>query len=555
MSSSALPRRSVFLVGFMATGKTSVGRELAARLGRPFVDLDEVIEAGAGKPVRAIFADHGEEHFRRLEHTALREVVRGPAAVVATGGGAPCFRNGLDLMREHGIVVELTAPFAELLARVEDVGSRPLLSRPEVETRKLYEERAAIYRQAHFGVRTEGRQPELIAELIAELIEHTARVPDYALIDAAIVGLRERTYPVIVAAGTLSRVGELARRSLGDCCHIGLISDDNVAPLYSEQVRQAFVDEGFTVSTASIAAGEASKCPAEFMRLCEAMVAAGLDRSSAIVALGGGVVGDLAGYVAASLFRGVRLLQLPTSILAMVDAAVGGKTGINIDAGKNLVGAFWQPGFVLADPEVLITLPVRERRAALGELVKYALLDGDELYGLVDQLAPLLGREWAASSVADFEIPVELSKTLRRCIAIKSAIVARDEREELGERALLNLGHTVAHAIEVASGYQLLHGEAVALGLIAACRVSHRLGLCAAALEARVSATFSRAGVDVDLDSWLASTTLARGEVLSHLKVDKKRTGDRLGFVALHEVGRPGVIEIEVAELARILRS
>jgi 3-dehydroquinate synthase len=450
--------------------------------------------------------------------------------------------------------VGLTAPFAELVARVEDVDSRPLLSRPEAETRLLYEERAAIYRQAHFGVRTEGRQPDEIAELIVELIEHSARVPDYALIDASIVGLRERTYPVIVGADTLSRVGELARRALGDCRHVGVISDDNVAPLYGEQVRQAFADEGFTVSMEVISAGEDSKCIAEFMRLCEAMVAAGLDRSSAIVALGGGVVGDLAGYVAASLFRGVRVLQLPTSMLAMVDAAVGGKTGINIDAGKNLVGAFWQPSFVLADPEVLVSLPVRERRAALGELVKYALLDGDELYGLVDQLAPLLGREWTASSVSDFEIPVELSKALRRCIAIKSAIVSRDEREELGERALLNLGHTVGHAIEVASGYQILHGEAVALGLIAACRVSQRLGICDASLEKRVVATLTRAGVDVDLDAWLTSTSHARGEVLSHLKVDKKRTGDRLGFVSLREVGRPAVVEIEVEELARILR-
>jgi 3-dehydroquinate synthetase len=249
----------------------------------------------------------------------------------------------------------------------------------------------------------------------------------------------------------------------------------------------------------------------------------------------------------------------------MVDAAIGGKTGINLDTGKNLVGSFWQPAFVLADPEVLSTLPVRERRAAFGELVKYALLDGEELFGAVDQLAPALGREPASSDAAEgggsepAEMPPELARVIRRCAAIKAWIVSRDECERTGERALLNLGHTVGHAIETASGYgPILHGEAVALGLLAACRVSARSGLCDSALETRVEKTLAKAGLDTGLDAWLGTSDEASGSppgdgVLSHIGVDKKRTGRSIDFVAIRDVGSPTLIELDLDDLVRIL--
>src|SRR5690606_2167838 len=199
--------------------------------------------------------------------------------------------------------------------------------------------------------------------------------------------------------------------------------------------------------------GETAKSLGSFGALQELLVGAGLDRTSAVVALGGGVVGDLAGFAAATLYRGVPCVQVPTTLVAMVDSAIGGKTGINLDAGKNLVGAFHQPSLVLCDPDLLATLPARERRAAFGELVKYALLDGDELMARVDALAPAAAAEsWAGA-------PPGLTGVIRRCAAIKAAIVACDERERGGERALLNLGHTVGHAIEAAAGYgALLHG-------------------------------------------------------------------------------------------------
>jgi 3-dehydroquinate synthetase len=225
--------------------------------------------------------------------------------------------------------------------------------------------------------------------------------------------------------------------------------------------------------------------------------------------------------------------------VAMVDSAIGGKTGINLDAGKNLVGAFHQPRLVLADSDLLATLPVRERRAAFGEILKYALLDGEALYAEAEALAPALAAEvWSADAA-----PV-----IRRSAAIKAAIVSADEREQGGERALLNLGHTVGHAIEAAAGYgTLLHGEAVALGLLAACRVSAGLGLGDRSLEDRVAATLTRAGLATDIDRWL------RPEVLARAFVDKKRTGSRIKFIAIEAPGRPSIVSLELARLGEIL--
>ncbi len=538
--------RPVFLIGFMATGKSTVGRALADLLGRPFVDLDEVVESGAGQAVREIFAAQGEAHFRRLEAAALGEIIAGPAAVIATGGGTPCHGDGLARMREAGLVVALTAPLEQLRLRVGDAESRtsrPLLARPAAELADLYRTREPVYRQAHAVVRTEGATPVEVARRVASLVSAAERVPAYALPDASIVALADRASPVMVASGALGRVGELCTRFLGRSCGVvGLVSDDNVAPLYAERVRASLEADGLRVCEVVVPAGEESKQLERFGRVAEALVAGGLDRSSAVIALGGGVVGDLAGFVAATLLRGVRCVQLPTTLLAMVDSAIGGKTGINVAAGKNLLGAFWQPTFVLADPETLATLPVRERSAAFGELVKYALLDGEELLDMVDQLAPAMARESG-------EIPRELTNVIRRCAAIKSWIVTRDEREQTGERALLNLGHTIGHAIEAATDYTaFLHGEAVAIGLVAACRVSATLGLCDPGLEARAAAILRRAGLDVNLEPWL------RDDVLARVGVDKKRTGSRVRFVTVRDVGVAGLTQIELDELPRLLQ-
>jgi shikimate kinase/3-dehydroquinate synthase len=547
--------RHIFLIGFMAVGKTTVGRLAAEMLGLPFVDLDDEVENALGLPVRAIFAAHGEEVFRRHEAEALIRVASGPAAVVAAGGGAPCHGDNLARMRARGLVIALTAPLDVIQSRVAgdehgEVSLRPLLDQPADRIQALYDARLHIYRQAHAGLRTEHRPPAELAADVVRLVRAGETIPDGALAHAVLVALSERTYPVLIMPDSLDHLGDRVRAALGPgrakSPRLALISDQNVAPLHGARARAALERAGFAVCEATVPAGEKSKSIAELSRLCEEL-AVELDRSSAIVALGGGVVGDLAGFVAATLFRGIACVQVPTTLVAMVDSAIGGKTGINLGAGKNLMGAFWQPRLVHADPRVLETLPVRERRAAFGELVKYALLDGDDLYAAVEALAPLFaGGQTTALEPA---VTGPLSRVIHRAAAMKSWIVSRDEREQSGERALLNLGHTVGHAIEAAAGYgAVLHGEAVALGLIAACRVSARLGLCPPELEPRVARTLAGAGLDTDLDPWL------RPEVLQGIQVDKKRAGQVIGFITVSRPGVCALTELDLGELSRILR-
>ncbi len=542
---SARAHRNIFLIGFMASGKSAVGRELARRLGQDFIDLDSMIEAAASTSIPDLFAQRGEDGFRVLEAEALSRVIAGPGAVVATGGGAPCFGDQLQSMREAGLVIALDASMEVLLARAEqDEHTRPLLAASPGELAELYAVRAPIYRRAHATVATEGRTVEQTAAHVESIVSATSAIPAASLSRAAVVAPAGSLYNVVVERGALDRVGGFARTCLPDTCRtIGVVTDENVAPLYLARVTSSLEASGFSVCSATVPAGERAKELSVFGGVIDDLVAAGLDRGSCVVALGGGVVGDLAGFVAASLFRGVRVIQVPTTLLAMTDSAIGGKTGLNVAAGKNLVGAFWQPSLVLADPCSLETLPLRERRAAFGELIKYGLLDGDELYDRIDVLAAELGGADSLERISD-----DVLDMVQRCAGYKAWIVTRDERES-GERALLNLGHTVGHAIEVAAGYGvLLHGEAVALGLVAACRVSHRLGLCGASVEQRVVDTLHRAGLDADLTPWL------RPDVIERIGVDKKRTGSHVRFVTLQGVGTPAITSIELSQLSKILR-
>jgi 3-dehydroquinate synthase len=531
---------SIFLIGFMAAGKSQVARSLSNQLKMPYVDLDTLIEEDAGQSVAQLFASEGESGFREREAKALRSTLGETEMIVATGGGTPCFSDNLQQMKDAGLVVHLATDLTSARHRAaQSSQDRPLLQHSALAVETLYRARAPTYRRAQLSVSTEAKSAEEVATAIRQALDSAQALPEALKADAAVVALGTRSYPVVVEQGCLALVGAILRSKLPSVKRVAIVSDETVMPLYGKTVRASLETAGLEVVEVAVAAGEGSKEIGVFSKLCETLIGAGLDRSSAIVALGGGVVGDLAGYVAASLFRGIPVVQLPTTLLAMTDSAIGGKTGINTTQGKNLVGAFWQPAFVLADPNTLQTLSLRERRAAFGELVKYALLDA-ELWPLVERLAPQVCAQ-------ELQPSADITSLIRGCATLKAGIVSADERES-GLRALLNLGHTVGHAIEVQAGYgQLLHGEAVALGLLAACRVSHRLGLCSQRLEAEVAGVLASAGLDTNLDSWL------RSEVLDRMRVDKKRTGSNVRFIAVHKLGDVRQRDIELIELTRLL--
>ncbi len=519
----------LFLVGFMAAGKTSVGRLLAQATHRRFIDLDDVI-AEAGESVAALVA-RDETEFRRRESAALAKVIAESAdgPIVATGGGCAAFGDNMTKMREAGLVVALDVAVDIARSRAEGGPVRPLLA----SAAELAAKRAPAYRRAHAVVDTTHRALLAVVGAVANIERAWQRLP-VSHRGATLLALDERSYPVVVHDRAVD--GELVRTYTEGASRVVMITDHEVSRHWQAAAVTAL---GGSPEVLAIEPGEASKSLAVFGRLCETLVARGLDRGSVLVALGGGVVGDLTGFIASTLFRGIPVIQLPTTLVAMTDASIGGKTAVDLEAGKNLVGAFWQPRLVACGLETLTTLPPRERRAGFGELWKYALLDGETLWQLVDSCAP-----WAAGSRD--EVPAALHEVIQRSIAYKAAIVGRDEREITGYRALLNLGHTVGHAIESATG--LHHGEAVGLGLIAAARVSAAVVGTQRELETEITAALRRTGLPADLDPLLTD------DVVQRIKVDKKRVGDKVRFIAVREVGACDPVEITVTELRRILR-
>jgi shikimate kinase / 3-dehydroquinate synthase len=453
--------RHVVLVGFMGSGKTSLGKQVAERLGRPFLDLDAAIEERAGTTIAALFAERGEAEFRRIEEHAVRvALAASEPSVLALGGGAvtsAATRSGLTA--HFVILVDVDVELAWRRAR----GSTRPLAQDERLFRQLYDDRRPLYR---------------------EVADAVANDPETAVLAAA--GVRWQR-------GGLDRLGELVP---GDG-PTALVADANVMGIYGVRAQEAL---GARLQTThELPAGEGAKQTGVVARLWSELR---LDRAGTVVALGGGCTTDVAGFAAATYLRGIRWAAVPTTLVGQVDAAIGGKTGIDIPEGKNLVGAFHWPALVVLDDTLLETLPERERRQGSAELVKTQLLAGRQL-------------------------------DVRGAAAYKAAVCLRDPHDH-GPRRYLNLGHTFAHALEAAADFDLPHGEAVALGLLAALRLSGRdTSAVERALDPRP--------VEVDAErAWVA------------LLRDKKRTGDAINLVLLGD-GGPRVEERPAAEVRREL--
>ncbi len=354
------------------------------------------------------------------------------------------------------------------------------------------------------------------------------------------VDLPGRAYAIRIGRGLLAEAGRLVQ-DLGAARRVAVVTDEHVAAIHAARVEAALAEAGLVVSRVTIRPGESSKSYAGFAEVCDGLLAARIERRDIVLALGGGVVGDLAGFAAASLRRGVRLVQAPTTLLAQVDSSVGGKTGINSPHGKNLVGAFHQPSLVIADTAALDTLPQRERRAGYAEVVKYGLINDRAFFDWCERH----GGEVLAGGPA-------LDRAVATSCAAKAAIVMRDEREE-GERALLNLGHTFAHAIERLAAYdtaRIVHGEAVSIGLALAFRFSRRLGLCAGQDVARVTAHLAAHRMPTRLQDVPGGVGTA-ADMLDAMAQDKKVKDGRIAFILARGIGESFVAEDVPLDAAR----
>jgi 3-dehydroquinate synthase len=337
------------------------------------------------------------------------------------------------------------------------------------------------------------------------------------------VSLGPRSYQIKIGSGLLRALGaECNRLKLGRRCAV--ISDAHVAPLYGRAVERTLKGAGFEPVSIVVPAGEKAKSLKTVQSCYLQLAAHRLERKSFVVALGGGVVGDLAGFVAATYLRGVAFIQAPTTLLAQVDSSVGGKVGVNLPVGKNLVGAFYQPRLVCCDLDTFKTLPEREFRTGLAEVIKYGIIQDARLFEKLERDLPkVLARE-----------PASLASVVARCCEIKAAVVGQDETES-GLRAILNFGHTIGHALEAISKYgKYLHGEAIAIGQVAAARLSNRLAGLSNSEVARITALFSASGLPITLR--LSPTQ--RGQLLQAMKLDKKVSGGEIKFVLAHKIGR-----------------
>ncbi len=516
----------------MGAGKSTVGQLLAARTGRPFLDTDESVEATAGRTVREVFEAEGEAAFREREADALARAADVPGAVVAVGGGAVVSGANRRLMREAGEVVWLTGSPAVLAARLSGDSSRPLLDGgdPGGGLEALLTARREAYSDCDRRVDTVGRTPEEVTDAVLALplrAEHAAH-----------------RYEVHVLPGGADNVAVPLQRVLGGAGRAFVVADARAAHEHGADLGRGLKAAGLSWTAVRLDASESAKTLATATGLWQHMASSEVDRDVPLLAFGGGVTCDVGGFVASTFKRGVPWVAVATTLLAMVDAAVGGKTGVDLPGGKNLVGTFHPPVAVLMPVGCLATLPERELRAGLSEAVKTALVGDPALLDLLErEREAVLARE-----------PSVLADVVRRCVAVKAAVVAQDPEERTGVRRTLNLGHTAGHAIEAAAGYQgVTHGEAVALGIVLAARVAVEAGNLTPDDASRIESILRTFGLPTDTSRWGQGGV---EEWRMALRQDKKRLGGRVHYVVPDGVGRVRQLALDPDDLlARLARA
>ena len=522
---------NIILTGFMGTGKTTAGKALAARLDRGFQDMDDLIEEGAGLTVPEIFTIHGEARFRDIESQVCRDVAARSDLIVATGGGALVNPENHRVLAETGTVICLSATPEQILERIRNETHRPLLdlapdNRLE-RIRALLAEREERYSSIPLQIDTTDLTVDQIVDRILTLVSGGTDLPGAnGSLQSLTVRSPDGSYPIWTGSGALAATGTLLRERGFEGGKVAILSNPDVEALHAAGLVEALRADGFDPQVITMPEGEQHKTLETVRALYSDLLAAGMDRGSPVLALGGGVVTDTAGFVAATYLRGVPYVVAPTTLLAMVDSSVGAKCGVDLPEGKNLIGAFKQPVGVLLDPDLLDTLPPAELRAGMAEVAKHAILGNENLFEILMRTPASPAADWLAAAVQ-----------------VKIDVVEEDPLEQ-GRRAILNFGHTFAHALEQVSQYMIRHGEAVAVGMMAATHLSVQAGLCSPSTAMRVRSLLTGLGLPVrvrDIDS-APDLSGRAGELLAAMGTDKKRRGAVLRFVVLEDLQQLTVI-------------
>jgi len=542
---------NLIITGFSGTGKSLVAKEVARRLNWDFLDTDDEIVKQTRKPIAEIFRRDGESRFRELERETIRKACQQRQTVIAIGGGAIVDPQNYELLAKDGLIVCLEAKPETIYGRLfqEAVYSpetevRPLLAtdNPLERIGQLKASRQPYYAKADWAIHTDSLS---VSEVAEEVIRawRLLRRPDFIGVPrndkekaqsgiakdiACLVETATQSYPVFVGYGLLDKLGEkMKKAALSGTATV--ISDENVFSLYGSKVEGFLKDADFVVNSFVVPPGEETKNMDYAIKIYDFLVEHRAERDDIIIALGGGMIGDLAGFVAATFLRGMPWVQMPTSLVAMVDASIGGKVGVNHPEGKNLIGAFYQPTLVLADPQALTTLPQRELVSGWAEVSKHGIILDKEFFEFL---------ETNVNRLTKLE-PEALTRAVARSAAIKAQVVNQDEKEREGKRTMLNYGHTIAHGLEAATQYKcFLHGEAVAIGMMGAAKLSQRLGLLPSVIVERQRALLQKFGLPTSLPAMRSNLKLSLAGVTRAMELDKKMKGKAIRWVLLQDIGR-----------------
>ena len=535
--------RKIFLYGPPGSGKSNVGKILSKNLNARFIDIDAEIESRDRESIAKIISDQGEAAFRRLESQVIERVCDTPWTessnsgwtVAALGGGALLSEENRARCEANGVIIFLDVDHPTLVSWLEkEEAQRPLLAGDlEKKLVNLLEQRkdhyasfpnrvANIITRNHISDQVNGREYKSSNQLAWEIQQ---KLGCYHVLGMG------TGYDVTIESGALLSIGEFLIDA-GLKGSVGIVCDKNVARLHANQALDSLTKFGFETHLFVIDPGESSKTLETIASLWQNFLASGLDRKSTIIALGGGVVGDLAGFAASTYMRGCNWVAVPTTLLSMVDASLGGKTGFDLQEGKNLIGSFYPPRLVVADPNVLSTLPEGELRSGLAEVVKHGIVADPDLFEFCAQGYEKVKQDWV--------------RVVRRAVGVKVQIIEQDPFET-GVRAALNLGHTIGHAVELASNFRLRHGEAVSIGIVAEAELSNKLGLSEKEIVEKIKSALSANGLPTEIPS-----DLPAGEIIQAMRVDKKKAGKVIKFALPIDVGKVQV-GVPVSDLESVL--
>ncbi|WP_418219337.1 bifunctional shikimate kinase/3-dehydroquinate synthase [Bifidobacterium angulatum] len=512
------------IIGMMGAGKTRVGKEVAHIMDLPFADADVEIQHDIGMGIPEFFEREGEPAFRKVEADLIADMLEDFDGIFSLGGGAPMTPSTQRALAEYidrgGRVVYLDADPAEAMERANRGGGRPMLNGDaDARWKKLYKERDPVFRRvANVRVRTRGQTPQMAARKVMDMIRERM---------VHVTGSGIEPYDVRIGEGTMNHLPDVLGEGVA---RVALIHTQPVQR-HSDHARTLLRQAGYTVSDIVVPDAEAGKTVDVANGVWRRLGDEGFTRSDAIVGLGGGAATDLAGFIAATWMRGIRYVNCPTSLLAMVDASTGGKTGINTEAGKNLVGSFYTPAGVLADMRTLATLPNDIFIEGLGEVAKSGFIMDPEILRILEDHASEL-RSFDGVMFLDSGLKDVVAELIEHTVGVKAYHVSADLKEA-GLREFLNYGHTLGHAIEKLEHFRWRHGNAVAVGCVYAAELSHLLGYIDQDLVDYHRSLLGSLGLPTSWNngSW--------SDVLALMHRDKKARGNKLRFVVLESVGHP----------------